>query len=148
MFDPWVRKIPWRRKWQPTPVVLPGKSHGQKSLVGYNPWGHNESSETGLTHTLICWLSFGCTGLLLSGLSLAGASGGYSLLLCSAFSLWWLLLLWRTGSKSKHCSGRGAWAWFLHSMCDPGLGIKPLISALASGFLMTGPRGKSPNWIL
>ena len=39
-FDPWVRKIPWRRKWQPTPVFLPGKSHGQRSLVGYSPWGH------------------------------------------------------------------------------------------------------------
>ena len=32
-FDPWVRKIPWRRKWQPTPVFLPGESHGQRSLV-------------------------------------------------------------------------------------------------------------------
>ena len=39
-FDPWVRKIPWRRKWQPTPVSLPGKSYGQRSLVGYSPWGH------------------------------------------------------------------------------------------------------------
>ena len=37
-FDPWVGKIPWRRKWPPTPVLLPGKSHGQKSLVGYSPW--------------------------------------------------------------------------------------------------------------
>ena len=36
-FDSWVGKIPWRRKWQPTRVLLPGKSHGQKSLVGYNP---------------------------------------------------------------------------------------------------------------
>ena len=36
-FDPWVEKIPWRRKWQPTPVFLPGKSHGQKSLAGYSP---------------------------------------------------------------------------------------------------------------
>ena len=34
-FDPWVRKIPWRGKWQPTPVFLPEKSHGQRSLVGY-----------------------------------------------------------------------------------------------------------------
>ena len=33
-FDPWVGKIPWRRKWQPLPVFLPGKSHGQRSLVG------------------------------------------------------------------------------------------------------------------
>ena len=38
-FDPWVRKIPWRRKWQPTPVFLPGKFHRQRSLVGYNSWG-------------------------------------------------------------------------------------------------------------
>ena len=39
MFDPWVGKIPWRRAWLPTPVLLPGKSHGQRSLVGYRPWG-------------------------------------------------------------------------------------------------------------
>ena len=38
-FDPWVGKIPWRRKWQPTPVFLPGKSHGQRSLEGYSPRG-------------------------------------------------------------------------------------------------------------
>ena len=37
-FNLWVRKISWRRKWQPTPVFLPGKSHGQRSLVGYSPW--------------------------------------------------------------------------------------------------------------
>ena len=37
-FDPWVGKIPWRRVWQPTAVFLTGKSHGQKSLAGYNPW--------------------------------------------------------------------------------------------------------------
>ena len=44
--DPWVRKIPWRRKWQPTPVFLPGKFHGQRSLVGYSPWGHTELDMT------------------------------------------------------------------------------------------------------
>ena len=41
-FDPWVGKIPWSRKWQPIPVLLPGKSHGRRSLVGYSPWGHKE----------------------------------------------------------------------------------------------------------
>ena len=41
--DPWVRKIPWSRKWQPTLVLLPGKFHGQRSLVGYSPRGHKES---------------------------------------------------------------------------------------------------------
>ena len=42
-FNPWVGKIPWRREWQPTPVFLPGESHGQRSLVGYSPWGQKES---------------------------------------------------------------------------------------------------------
>ena len=42
-FDPRVRKIPWRRKWQSTPVFLPGKTHGQRSCVGYSPWGRKES---------------------------------------------------------------------------------------------------------
>ena len=38
-FNSWIRKIPWRRKWKPTPVFLPGKSEGQRSLVGCSPWG-------------------------------------------------------------------------------------------------------------
>ena len=42
-FDPWVEKILWRRTWLPTPVFLPGESYGQRSLVGYSPWGHIES---------------------------------------------------------------------------------------------------------
>ena len=45
-FDPWVRKISWRRKWQPISVFLPGESHGQRSLVGYSPWGRKESDMT------------------------------------------------------------------------------------------------------
>ena len=48
-FDPWVRKIPWRRKWQPTPVFLAGKSHGQRSLVGYK--GHGVTKESDMTVT-------------------------------------------------------------------------------------------------
>ena len=39
-FDPWVGKITWRREWLPTPAFLPGEFHGQRSLVGYRPWGH------------------------------------------------------------------------------------------------------------
>ena len=45
-FSPWVGKIPWRRAWHPTPVFLPGESHGQRSLVGYSPRGHTESNTT------------------------------------------------------------------------------------------------------
>ena len=45
-FDPWVGKIPWRRKWKPTPVFLPGESHGQRGMVGYSPWGRKELDMT------------------------------------------------------------------------------------------------------
>ena len=45
-FDPWVGEIPWRRKWQPVSVFLPGESHGQRSPVGYNPWGCQEPATT------------------------------------------------------------------------------------------------------
>ena len=45
-FDPWVGKIPWKGKWQPTPVFLPGESHGQRSLAGYSLWDHKESDTT------------------------------------------------------------------------------------------------------
>ena len=47
-----MRKIPWRRKWQPTPVFLPGESHGQRSLVGYSPRGHKELDTTERLHSL------------------------------------------------------------------------------------------------
>ena len=49
-FDPWVRKIPWRRKWQPTPVFMPGKSHGLSILGGYSPWGRKELDTTRWLH--------------------------------------------------------------------------------------------------
>ena len=42
----WVGKASWRRAWQPTPVFLPGESHGQRSLAGYSTWGHKESDTT------------------------------------------------------------------------------------------------------
>ena len=48
-FDPWVRKIPWSRKWQPTPVFLTGKSHGQRSLAGYSPQDCKELDTTEVT---------------------------------------------------------------------------------------------------
>ena len=64
----WVGKSPWRRKWQPTPVFLPGKSHGQRNLEGYSPWGCKDSDTIEHTDTHIHSLSlffffslfFGC----------------------------------------------------------------------------------------
>ena len=48
-FSPWIKKISWRRKWQLTPVFLPGEYHGQRSLVSYSPWG---CKELGMTEQL------------------------------------------------------------------------------------------------
>ena len=54
-FDPWVGKILWNRKWQPTPAFLPGESHGQRSLVSYSPRGCKDSDTTETTeHTSYC----------------------------------------------------------------------------------------------
>ena len=60
-FDSWVRKIPWSRKWQPTPVFLPGKPHGQRSLEGCIPWGckrvgHGWANEYTYTWSLNGWM--------------------------------------------------------------------------------------------
>ena len=52
-FDHWVGKILWRKKWQPTPVFLPAKFHGQRSLAGYSPWGNKESDTTERLNMLV-----------------------------------------------------------------------------------------------
>ena len=52
-FHPWVRKIPWRRKWHPTLVFLPGEFHGQWSLVGYSPWGRKRVRHDLVTRTTV-----------------------------------------------------------------------------------------------
>ena len=70
-FDPWVGKIRWRRHWQPTPVFMPGKSHGQRSLMGYSPWGRKESDTTERLHFMCVAESLCCspetiTALLIS----------------------------------------------------------------------------------
>ena len=49
-FSLWIGKIPWRREWEPTPVFLPGESHGQRSLAGYRPWGLKESGHDRMTN--------------------------------------------------------------------------------------------------
>ena len=54
-FDPGVGKISWRREWQPTPVFLPGESHGQRRLMGYSPWGSQIVGHNRVTNT---WKSY------------------------------------------------------------------------------------------
>ena len=70
-YNPWVRKIPWRRVWQPSPVFLPGESHGQRSLAGYSPQCRKELETTEVTwhaHTPGAWPLLPLT---------AGASGSW-----------------------------------------------------------------------
>ena len=61
------RKIPWRRNWQPTPVFLPGESHGRRSLVGYSPRGRKESDVTERFHSLLdVWFTVHVEGMLIT----------------------------------------------------------------------------------
>ena len=69
-FNPWVRKITWRRKWQPTPVFLPEGSHGQRSLAGYSPWGHTKLDTTEATqHACTNHLEIPCLEILIQWVS-------------------------------------------------------------------------------
>ena len=63
-FDPWVGKIPWRRKWQPTPAFLPGEFHGQRSLEGYSPWGCKRVEQDQCVHVCACTHTHTHTGIL------------------------------------------------------------------------------------
>ena len=80
-FNPWVRKISWRRKWQSTPVLLPGRSHGQRSLAGYSLWGCKESDTTermcARTHRHTIGENWGCFlfGTVMSKGCFCGRSG-------------------------------------------------------------------------
>ena len=97
MFNPWVGKIPWRRKWQPAPVFLPGKSYGQRSLVGYSSWGLRESDMTEHTHTHTEDCHYRDCGrkLFRSQKGSAGLQSG------RAGLPWWLR------GKESPCQGRG-----------------------------------------
>ena len=84
-FSPWVRKIPWRWKWQPTPGFLPGKSHGQKRLVGYSPWGHKvlDTTERLSTHShTFILIYYVCINFHLQGYGFLNNSGLVSSPLC------------------------------------------------------------------
>ena len=86
-FDPWVRKMPWRRKWQPTPVFLPGESHGQRSLAGYSPRGRR------VRHDWATSLSFFKMNFLMSqyfwSVQKHGGGGGLVAQLCPTLATAW-----------------------------------------------------------
>ena len=61
-FNPWVRETPWRRKWQPPPVSLPGKSPGQRSLEGYSPWSCKNWTGLLTKQGMVTFNGFSCLG--------------------------------------------------------------------------------------
>ena len=77
----WAYLWPWRRKWQPTPVLLPGKSHGQRSLVGYSPLGRRVGHDWATSLALCVWFEW-CSSIILADSSSvynAQLSGGQRL---------------------------------------------------------------------
>ena len=134
-FNPWVRKIPWRREWQPTPIFLPGESHGQRSLVGCSPWGHKESDTTewlSLSHTLTWWnfLCFLSTQWFLFKITcnLLLARVNSKLTLAYTKRLNWCQALFREAGKSTSCV--------------------PVTTAVESRGLILHSCFSSPHWFL
>ena len=110
-FNPWVGKIPWRRKWQSTPVLLPGESHGQRSLVGYSPWGHKESDTTERT-------SLHFTSLLLWVLKKPLTSNQTKTPIKRKSTLKDITLLFNLGiNRSRQERPQFVWWWLLISTC-------------------------------
>ena len=101
-FSPWVGKIPWRGEWLPTPVLLPGEFLGQRSLVGYSPWGHKEldMAEQLSTHT------YSQTHLFIHSFSHAFISASTQGYLFYSFDnnsvLWFLILMLKTTTDSTN----------------------------------------------
>ena len=116
-FHPWVRKIPWRREWWPTPVFLPGEFHGQRSLEGYSSWGHKGSDTTERLTLSVIYIhifskSLGqcfCYNNCLTGV------GKYKLKSCKQI-LWLIYSILHTGTysiwsgvKKSTATGRQIW---------------------------------------
>ena len=134
-FDPWVGKIPWGRAWEPTPVFLPGESHGQKRLAGYGPHGHKDWSDLAHTHTsrmiidtkilnkilgsqiIMLTILKGLYTLVKWDLS----QGGKNNLISAHQSMWYTTLkIWRIGAGGSAVRNLPANAWDMGLI--PGLG--------------------------
>ena len=132
-FDPWVRKIPWRRAWQPTPVFLPGTRHGQRSLVGYSPWGWTRLEQLGAHGVIPLVGEAGLAGFLWSWSS--GRQG------CVYRWLWdW----GRGGLEAAYLPIGGlcatpypdwvaAWLWVSHYLAPVGHWVGPGLGAKSQG---------------
>ena len=106
-FDPWTGKILWRRKWQPTPVLLPGKFHGLRSLVGYSPWGCKESDTTEWLHLhlLHIFIHFSVNGR--SGCFCVLAVVKHAAVDIGVHVSFWIMVLSRYMTKSEIAESNG-----------------------------------------
>ena len=97
-FDPWLGKIPWRRKWQPTPVFLPREPHGQRNMAGYSPWGHKSVRYNLVTKQQIVDLqNFRCTNKVIQCVSftrLFSTVGYYKILNIALHAAQWVLVVY------------------------------------------------------
>ena len=95
--DPWVGKIPWRRKWWPFPFFLPGKSHGERNLAGYSVWGCKRIwHDLAIKHEQHCWWAYLIQVPLLRSTISSGRTGAvYILTLEKAMSTPVLFLAWK-----------------------------------------------------
>ena len=102
-FDPWVGKIPWRRKWQPTPVLFPGKSHGPRSLAGYSPWGLKRAGQN-INHLSVSCKHDPCS--FLKNASPPSLSGDSYMACCTIFCVLvkytQIFLLFSSDTVSRH----------------------------------------------
>ena len=89
-FNPWVGKISWRRKWQPTPVIFPGKSHGWRSLVGYSSWGRKQSDTAEQLHFTSSYSPLPLASLLFSAICKASSDNHFDNL---HFFFWGMVLI-------------------------------------------------------
>ena len=101
-------RFPWRRKWQPPPVFLPGESHGQRSLVGYSPRGCKESDTTEWLHFHLCWYS--CSLIHQANISNSGNCSNWCI-----YGKWELIrLCWKAGAK---CNEPCMFKWSICCFC-------------------------------